>query len=144
MSYVPKPISSDEFQKLSQDSGMIDPVWDQYFYTPLMSVLEACGKKYHSKSRPEYFGDARGFATKLWECHDEEEMKSLVAIFEEGAAQFAYVLNVTAFAMLPRHREMPLGVEPLPEKPFSALAFRGLEWLDDIEAGSPGKTLPRL
>ena len=142
MSYIPKPLSDQEMASLLQNTGELDPVWERHFYKPLRSVLAASGKKYHAESHPQYFGDARDFATKLWECHDESDMKSLVAAFSEGASQFAYVMLVTAYGMLPRHREIPLGVEPLEAKPYAALAFRGLEWLDDIEARSPGRTLP--
>jgi hypothetical protein len=144
MSHTPKPLSQEEFDSIFVDTRQVDPVWQKHFYTPLLSVLEICGKKYHTGSRPQYYGDAREFATKLWECHDEADLKALVEAYEEGAAQFGYVIHVTGFAMLPTHREIPLGVEPLAEKPFSALAFRALEWLDDIEANNPGMTLPRL
>ena len=144
MSYTPKPLTDLEMASILEDTGELDPVWEQHIYKPLMSVLAAAGKKYHAEARPQYFGDARDFATKLWECHDEADMKSLVDAFSEGASQFAYVMLVTAFGMLPRHREIPLGVEPLEAKPYAALAFRAQEWLDDIEAGSPGKTMPRL
>jgi hypothetical protein len=135
-------MNEDDFQKIMLCADGLDPVWEKHFYMPLMSVLEVAGKKYHAQARPQSLGEARDFATKLWECHDEADMKCLVEAFPEAASQFAYVLLVTALQLLPEHREHSLGVEPLSDKPFSALAFCGLEYLDAIEAKTPGKTLP--
>jgi hypothetical protein len=133
-------MTKEQLESLLKNTTELDPVWVEHFWNPLRSLQAATEKTYRPEAPPKFFGEAREFAGRLWECVDDAEMKSLVAGYPEGAAQFSFLIHLLIFQLLAELQGKGLGIEPRPDKPFAALAFRGQEWLDAVEASNPGKT----
>ena len=133
-------MTREQLDALRANNSEANPSWVANFFRPLMSLQAATEKQYLPNKPPESFAEAREFAGRLWECVDDAEMKSMAASYQEGSSQFCFLLQLLTVQLLAELQGKGLDIEPVADKPFAPLAFRGMEWLDAVEASNPGKT----
>lgn len=133
-------VTEDDLKRLLKDDKPFDLWAVANFFRPLKTLQETIGSRYQISEPPRHLWEARDFAVSLWECDDDDAMRRLAAAHPEGAAQLAYLLSLYALERQLQESARTTGIEPVNRKPFAALASRALEWLDEVEATTPGKT----
>lgn len=116
--------------------------WKPHFFEPLARLRSVVGPVYKDTPPPARFWQARDFARQLWTCCDDADLTNLVQASAEGAAEFSFLVSILSYEKLVRQPKGHPGSDSIPHKPFAILACVALGWLDDIEALTPGKTMP--
>ncbi|MBE7158752.1 MAG: hypothetical protein INR62_10020 [Rhodospirillales bacterium] len=122
----------------------VDFWWKTHFFAPFSCLKAQVGLVYKESVPPESFGMGREFARHLWTCCDEEDVILLVGDDPEGASQFVFLVSIRSLErlVLCRAKQKPDSAV-IAHKPFAILASTALQWMDEIEIQSPGKTTRR-
>ena len=125
------------------EKSEMDSWWTAHFFEPFTRFKTVVGPIYQFSPPPKKYGEARVFARQLWTCCDDEDMRTLVCNQREGAAQFKFLVSVFAVERLLKSHKPPPGSRPVSHKPFFVLASVALDWMDEVENQTPGKTTTR-
>ncbi len=133
-------MTPEELLRIISDERDLDPASETDFYFPLLTFGQAVEHPYSLAEPPPEYSQARSHAARLWECNDDQDMRDLAAADPEGAAQLFHACVLLVFERFHVSPDIGGEIEPTPDKPYSALAYRALRWLDELEKRAPGRT----